>query len=112
ALTITSPTIGQVTATNVTVAGTVTDAISGVTSLQAQVDGGAAVAVPIDPSGNYSFPTTLKLDGSADGSHTVLLTATNGVGKTSTKSVSFTLSTSSTPSNLSLSVTAPIDTGT
>jgi YD repeat-containing protein len=109
ALTITSPAPGSTTATNVTVTGHVGDALSGIAALQAQVDGGAAVAVPVDAGGNFSYTTTLKLDGSADGLHSVALRATNGVGNTATASVSFTLSTRTGPRSLALSVTAPID---
>ncbi len=108
-LTITSPAPGLTTATNVTVTGHVTDALSGIASLQAQVDGGSSIALPVDPSGNFSYTTTLKLDGSADGPHTVVLTATNGVNTTSTASLSFTLKTSTVLPSIALVVSAPID---
>jgi hypothetical protein len=93
ALTITSPAPGLTTATNVTVTGHVADALSGIAALQAQVDGGSPVVVPFDAGGTFAYTTALKLDGSADGLHTVALTAANGVGSTATASVSFTLST-------------------
>ncbi len=108
-LTITSPAQGSTTATNVTVTGRAADALSGIAALHAQVDGGAAVAVAVGPSGNFSYTTTLKLDGSANGPHTVMLTATNGVGTSSAASVSFTLNASTVPSTISLLVTAPVD---
>jgi hypothetical protein len=88
---LTSPAAGTLTATNVTVAGRVTDAVSGVASLEAQVDAGAFAPVTLDTSGNFSFPTALALDGSADGGHTLTLRATDRAGNAGTVQVPFTL---------------------
>src|SRR5262249_29251923 len=91
---LSSPAAGAVTGTNVTVAGRVTDAVSGVASLEAQVDAGAFAPVTLDASGNFSFPTALALDGSADGGHTVTLRAADRVGNLSASpGVSFLLDT-------------------
>jgi hypothetical protein len=82
-VTIASPAPGLLTDHNVTVSGLVTDNLSGVASLQARVDSGPFFDVTFDPSGNYSFMTALALDGSADGSHTVNLRATDRAGNAS-----------------------------
>jgi RHS repeat-associated protein len=89
---VSSPAPGVAASTNVTVAGQATDNVSGVASLEAQVDGGPFSAVPFDGSGNFSFPTAFPLDGSADGAHTVTLRATDRAGNVSALTpVSFTL---------------------
>src|SRR5262249_22559484 len=49
--------------------------------------------VSLDPSGHFSFPAGLPLDGSADGSHTVRLRATDRLGNVSATAVSFVLDT-------------------
>jgi cyclophilin family peptidyl-prolyl cis-trans isomerase len=94
-LTITGPASGTTTNQNITVTGNVTAGKSGVGVVQAQVDGGAFVTVPFDSSsGNFSFTTSLALDGSADGAHTVGLQARSRAGVLSSLStVSFTLHT-------------------
>ncbi len=74
-----------------TVAGTTSDTLSGVTSLTASLDGGKPFAVTADASGKFSFPTSLKLDGTADGKHTLVLVSTDVAGNATTKSVTFTL---------------------
>jgi methionine-rich copper-binding protein CopC len=91
---IASPVSDLETSGNVVVQGHVADALSGVTSLQAQVDSGPLLPVPFDPSGNFQFTTDLPLDGSADGPHTVRVLATDKVGNNATPAgVSFTLDT-------------------
>ena len=97
----------MVSATNVTVTGTATDAVSGVSAVTAQVDGTTPINVPFDSSGNYSYTTGLTLGGSEDGPHTVTIAATNGVGKTTTRSVSFTLQSTAPTSGLVIAVAAP-----
>ncbi len=97
-LTIQSPTTATITKANLTIQGTVGDTIVGLASgsgaLSAQVDGGVATPVAFDPvTGQFQFTTALPLDGTAEGSHTVTFTATNGVGTTSTANVTFTLDT-------------------
>jgi hypothetical protein len=82
-VTIASPVPGSLTNHNATVAGRVTDNLSGVASLQAQVDSGSFANVSFDASGNYSFATSLATDGSADGTHTINLRATDRAGNVS-----------------------------
>jgi RHS repeat-associated protein len=94
AVTLTSPTAPVTTNANVTLTGQVTDNLAGVASLQAAVDQGAYQAVSFDGQGKFTFPTALPLDGSADGSHTVRLRATDHVGNVSTPlAYTFTLDT-------------------
>jgi hypothetical protein len=90
---VSSPTSGEFTNTNVNVTGIVTDDLSGVASLTAQIDGGAPFAVSFDSAGNFSFPTTFALNGTADGPHTVSLVATDGVGNVGSDTIQFTLKT-------------------
>jgi hypothetical protein len=92
-ITVTSPAPGSPTSTNITVTGQVADTLSTVASLQAQVDSGPFTDVAVGPGGAFRFTTTLALDGSADGSHTVHLHAADAVGNTSTTEVAFTLDT-------------------
>jgi RHS repeat-associated protein len=109
AIALRGPSAARMTNSNITVTGTVSDALSKVTSLQAQIDSGPAFPVPIDFFGGFDVPTALPLDGSADGNHTLLLTATNAAGLTSTTSLSFALDTqSASPGALALSITAPV----
>src|SRR5262249_43786197 len=82
-VTILSPAPGLLTDQNVTVTGRVTDNLSGVASLQAQVDSGPLSNVTFDASGNYNFMTSLATDGSADGVHTVHLRGTDRAGNVS-----------------------------
>jgi len=92
---IVSPATGLTTQSNVTVTGQVTDDFTGVATLQAQVDSGSLVNVPFDSSGAFSYVTTLPVDGSADGKHTVSLQSTDNSGNMSNSvSISFTLDTS------------------
>ena len=82
------------TNTDVIVTGRVADGLSGVASLQAQVDSGPLRTVSFDPSGDFRFDLALPLDGSADGQHTVRLQATDRAGNRSADvSVPFTLDT-------------------
>ena len=91
---LTSPGAGLATNHNLLVAGRVTDALSGVASLQAQVDAGAFFNVAFDSSGAFHFDTALPLNGTADGSHTIHLRATSRAGNVSSPvSFSFTLDT-------------------
>jgi RHS repeat-associated protein len=80
---LSSPTAGLVTNQNVTIAGQVTDALSGVASLQGQIDSGPLFAISFDGTGHFSTPTTLALDGSADGRHTVHVRGTDRAGNVS-----------------------------
>jgi RHS repeat-associated protein len=90
-----SPAPLQQASTNITVTGQVTDATSGVASLQGQLDGGSPAPVAVDPAGNFHLTTSLALDGSADGPHTLHLVAADRVGNVSTADLGFTLDTQS-----------------
>ena len=104
---ITGPASGSLTNQNVDVTGSVSDIVSGVASLRAEVDGGLFASVSFDAAGDFSFPTSFALDGSADGTHTVQLQATDRAGNTSSPvGVSFTLNTS-TPIVQIVSPTSP-----
>lgn len=95
-VTISSPANGDLTSHNETITGHVADATSGVASLQIAIDAGPFVPVTIDASGNFSFLTTLPLDGTADGPHTVRLEATDRAYNTSAPAtLTFTLATES-----------------
>jgi PAP2 superfamily/Bacterial Ig-like domain len=82
------------TATNVSILGRVLDNLSGVVSLTAVVDGGSVVPVSFNSQGQFAFNTSLPLDGSTDGIHTVSLVAVDASGNSSTPSnFKFTLDT-------------------
>jgi hypothetical protein len=89
-LSLTSPVHGLVTNQNVTVAGQATDSGAGLVSLELQLDG-PFEPIPFDSNGNFSTLTTLPLDGSADGPHTVTVQAVDAAGNAATVSSSFTL---------------------
>ena len=82
-MTLPSPTSGEVTDNNVTIAGVVADATTGVATLDAEVDSGPVVPVTFSPSGAFQFSTSLAIDGSANGSHTVHFVATDRAGNAS-----------------------------
>jgi hypothetical protein len=93
-VTISSPASGTQVSSNITITGTVTDIGSGVQTLDASLDNGAAMPVTFDKNGNFSYTTTLAMDGTADGNHTVTFQATDYAGNVSaTQSLSFTLTT-------------------
>ena len=77
-----SPPSGLLTNTNVTVEGQATDGV-GLSLVEQTVDGGTFSPVTNDAAGNFSFDTTLTLDGSADGSHTIQVRATDLAGNVS-----------------------------
>ncbi len=67
--------------TNVTITGTVTDDLSGVTGLQVQVDSARYAPMSFDAAtGRFSFTTSFSLNGSADGSHTINFQAADAAG--------------------------------
>jgi hypothetical protein len=80
---VTSPTSDVSVTTNPTITGTATDNVA-VTSLKASVDGGTAQTVTVGTGGSFSFTPTLATDGSADGKHTVVFTATDAASNNST----------------------------
>src|SRR5262249_61676078 len=95
--------------TNVTIAGQVTDNLSGVARLEVQVDNGAYAPLPFDPSmGTFSFTTAFALNGSADGVHVINFRATDAAGNVAAPvAFSFTLGTQAP----TLAVTSPTDGG-
>ena len=93
-ITVVSPQPNLAAKANVTVTGRVTDSVSGVAKLEAQLDNGAFTAAALDAQGNFNVATTLSLNGSADGAHAVHLCATDRLGNVSTiTTVPFTLDT-------------------
>jgi hypothetical protein len=90
---IQTPTAGLTTNANVLVSGMVTDDVSGVASLQEQVDSGPFQAVAIDAAGQFVLTTALPLNGSADGMHTVHLHAIDGARNASDAFAAFGLDT-------------------
>ena len=94
AIDVTSPAPDIVTDQNVTVTGKLSDARSGVDALQMQIDAGSFSSATVDANGNFSITTSLLLDGTADGQHTVHLRASDEAGNTSgLTDLSFTLRT-------------------
>ncbi len=92
--------------TNVTITGAATDNLSGVASLQVQVDGGAYVPLSFNAAtGNFSYTTAYALKGSADGSHTINFQATDAAGNVATPvPFTFTLDTQAPV----LTITSPV----
>ncbi len=81
---ILAPTSGVITNRNVTVSGNVTDTTTRATSLQGRLDAGTFFNVPFNPAtGAFAFDTTLALNGTADGTHTVHLQGTDAAGNVS-----------------------------
>jgi hypothetical protein len=85
-------TSGLVTQQDPTITGEVVTNFA-VASLQASLDGAAPTAVAVNSDGTFSLPVSLPLDGSADGTHTLVLTATDGQGLQGTQLFSFALET-------------------
>jgi hypothetical protein len=101
-----SPAEGLVAAANVTVVGQVLDNLSGVKSLEVQIDAGNYTPLTLSNTGGFSVPTAFALDGSADGTHTLTFRATDFAGNVSTAATyTFTLDTAAP----TLAITAPLD---
>ncbi|WP_291862968.1 Ig-like domain-containing protein, partial [Accumulibacter sp.] len=85
---------GLVSGSNVTLSGRVLDALSGVAVLQGAFDDAAPGAIAFDADGRFSMTSALALDGSADGVHTLTLSAVDARGNVSAPlSLRFTLDT-------------------
>lgn len=106
-LNVTSPTEGLVTATQtLTVAGTTNDATSSPVTITIKLNNVDQGEVTVQSNGAFSKSVTLN-----EGSNTIVITATDAAGKTSTVTRNVTLDTS-TPVIQSASITPnPADTG-
>ncbi len=92
-----SPMPGVLTNRNITITGRLNGTLASVRTLQAQPDTGTMVNVPFDQTtGNFQYTTTLAVDGTADGSHTVHFTFTDQSG-TISRPFDFMLQLSATP---------------
>lgn len=106
-LNVTSPTAGLITNNAaLTVAGTTNDATSSPVTVAIKLNGTDQGAVTVASSGTFSKALTL-----AEGSNTIVVTATDAAGKTSTVSRTVTLDTSA-PTITSATITPnPVDAG-
>lgn len=106
-LNVTSPTEGLVTATQtLTVAGTTNDATSSPVTITIKLNNVDQGQVTVQSNGSFSKSVTLT-----EGANTIVITATDAAGKTSTVTRNVTLDTS-TPVIQSASITPnPADTG-
>ena len=106
-LNVTSPTEGLVTATQtLTVAGTTNDATSSPVTITIKINNVDQGQVTVQSTGSFSKSVTLT-----EGANTIVITATDAAGKTSTITRNVTLDTS-TPVIQSASITPnPADTG-
>jgi len=95
-----------------TMAGNVTDSQSGVATLVASVDGGSAIAVAFDQFGHFTFDPGLAPDGTDDGSHRVVFTATDNESNVATTALLFTLDTLAPAAPANVMLTPNTDTGT
>jgi cyclophilin family peptidyl-prolyl cis-trans isomerase len=80
---ISAPASGNVLQMSPTITGTATDT-NAVAQLTVSINGGAAQAVTLDPSGNFSFNPNLATDGSADGQYLYHFVATDTAGNITT----------------------------
>jgi cyclophilin family peptidyl-prolyl cis-trans isomerase len=88
------------------VTGTVADVGTGIAAVHFVLDNGSLINVVTDAQGNFSFQAPLLTDGSADGAHTVTVTATDKAGNDSAPAlVHFTLDTTAP----AIDVTSPLE---
>lgn len=106
-LNLTAPTEGFITATSaLTVAGTTNDATSSPVSVAIKLNGTDQGAVSVGTNGAFSKAVTL-----AEGSNTIVVTATDAAGKTTTVTRTVTLDTS-VPKITAATITPnPVDAG-
>ncbi|MGH7135811.1 MAG: Ig-like domain-containing protein, partial [Pirellulales bacterium] len=103
---ITSPLQNSAANHELTVTGQVTDNLSGVQSLTAAIDDGSPAPVTFDASGNFTFTTSLPLDGSADGPHLLHFQSADFAGNISVPAdLGFTLETKPP----AIALTSPMD---
>jgi cyclophilin family peptidyl-prolyl cis-trans isomerase len=104
ALSLTGPApSGTVLTVSPNITGTATD--SNLSSLTVSVDGGAAQSVPVDSQGGFQFNPGLATDGSADGYHQYVFTATDAAGNVTTTATVLYLATQKPVVN----ITSPAD---
>ena len=103
---ISSPANNSIVSSNFTVIGSVADSASTIVSVTAKLDSGAAVPLSMSGSGGFNYTTALALDGSADGVHAIVFTATDASGDVGITTVTFTLHTQPV-SSLTLTIGAP-----
>ena len=88
-----TPPQNLLTNTNISITGTAIDALSGLAGLSVKVDNGSSLPVTVDPTGKFTFTTTLPLDGTKDGAHTAQFVATDQAGNPSAAVYNFRLET-------------------
>lgn len=88
---VTSHAPGLSTDQNLVLAGHAVDNLSGLQTLTARLDAGAPQALTVGPLGQFSFATTLPLDGTATGPHTVTFEALDVAGNARSLAFAFTL---------------------
>ena len=106
-LNITSPTEGMITSTkSLTVSGTTNDSTSSPVTVKISLNGADQGAVTVGGDGSFSKSVTL-----AEGPNTIIVTATDAAGKTSSVTRNVTLDTS-VPKIVSATITPnPVDAG-
>ncbi|WP_182865476.1 putative Ig domain-containing protein [Rhodopirellula sp. JC639] len=82
-LSISTPDDNAVTNSSVTISGVTTDALSGVVTLEAQLDGGAAISIGHNADGHFMFNSALQPGGASDGLRNYSLRATDVAGNLS-----------------------------
>jgi hypothetical protein len=92
-LVLTSPANGSRTGSNVTVEGQASADETGLAVVYLSLDGVTLAVLPTDAAGHFQYTTHLALDGTADGSHSVRVTAIDDAGRIANDSESFTLDT-------------------
>ena len=106
-LSVVSPAAGLVTKTPaLTVSGTTNDATSSPVTVTVKLNSGSAAAVTVGSDGTWSTSVTLT-----EGSNTIVVTATDGAGKSTSVTRTVTLDTKA-PSIVSVTLTPnPVDAG-
>ena len=106
-LNITAPVAGLVTASSaLTIAGTTNDATSSPVTIAVKLNGVDQGAVSVASNGNFTKSVTL-----AEGENTIVVTATDAAGQTTTVSRTVTLDTSVPVIKSATIVPNPVDTG-
>lgn len=82
-VTVLSPKGGAAQRTNFLVTGRVVDGLSDLSAIEVRLDDGAPFFVSANSRGEFSATTTLALDGSEDGEHTISVRAADAAGNQS-----------------------------